>query len=379
MGGRWVWCFRRVLPLVLAAALAFGMTPSAGASLHSRLQRVREKVKTLAHDVEVQERVVARVQDRLALLDRQIDRVTKEAARVRRHIRPLRRRVAEVRARLDTLQSTLDELARSAYMRQAGGDLGTLLMLAFDADSTMDIFDGIELAAHVSEPIAITAQKVDATKAEFERKLEPLQALRSRQLSLLARLDGQRRQKRDLAAEHEKALRRLNRSRAEILEIMRTLQLKWQLSLFPIIGSAFQGGAHTSYGRWAVLFLHTIGAPVCHSNEVVLVAWQLSEFTQAAWNPLATTTPMPGSSRFNDAGVRNFVSLAQGLEATKLTLYNGASGYGAILADLNACAAPITTARAVNASAWCHGCANGQYVVNNVGKVEANFDLYSRF
>ena len=149
--------------------------------------------------------------------------------------------------------------------------------------------------------------------------------------------------------------------------------------MFPVIGTAFQGGAHTSYGRWSVLFLRSIAAPVCHSNEVLLIAWQLSEFTQAAWNPLATTTRMTGSTDANSVGVQNFVSLAQGLEATRLTLNNGASGYGAILANLHACSAAITTARAVNASAWCHDCAGGQYVVNNIGKVEASFFLYGSF
>jgi hypothetical protein len=108
-----------------------------------------------------------------------------------------------------------------------------------------------------------------------------------------------------------------------------------------------------------------------------MVAWQTAEYTQARWNPLATTYPMPGSTVFNSAGVRNYASLSQGLEATRLTLRSAGYGYGAILSDLAASADPLTTAQAINASSWCHGCANGRYVVGLVPAVEAYYSRYA--
>jgi hypothetical protein len=37
----------------------------------------------------------------------------------------------------------------------------------------------------------------------------------------------------------------------------------------------------------------------------------------------------------------------------------------------------MTTARAINASSWCRGCAAGTYVTGNIAKVEANFKVYA--
>jgi hypothetical protein len=112
---------------------------------------------------------------------------------------------------------------------------------------------------------------------------------------------------------------------------------------------------------------------------VALVSWQVAEFTQAAWNPLATTYPMHGSTRYNGSGVRNYISLGQGLDATRLTIRGGMSsyGYGRIVSSLSACADAMTTARAINASAWCRGCAGGTYVTGMVPKVEADYSTYA--
>ena len=94
---------------------------------------------------------------------------------------------------------------------------------------------------------------------------------------------------------------------------------------------------------------------------MVVVAWQANEFTQARWNPLATTHRMAGSTSFNDVGVQNYVSLTQGLRASAETLTGGATsfGYRAILDALGRCDDAMTTAEAIRASAWCRGCSNG--------------------
>src|SRR5207302_678081 len=74
------------------------------------------------------------------------------------------------------------------------------------------------------------------------------------------------------------------------------------------------------YGVWAAAFLNKIGAPTCFDNLVTMVAWQVQEGTTANWNPLATTYPMDGASNFNSVGVKNYVSMDQGLEAWWRTL-----------------------------------------------------------
>ena len=122
-----------------------------------------------------------------------------------------------------------------------------------------------------------------------------------------------------------------------------------------------------------------MGAPRCHANLVVTIAWQAQEGTQAAWNPLATTHRMTGSTDFNDVGVQNYGSLEQGLRATQETIENGWSdyGYGAIIRSMKDCAGPLDTAAAIAASRWCAGCANGQYVIGIVPAVQESFETYA--
>ena len=120
-------------------------------------------------------------------------------------------------------------------------------------------------------------------------------------------------------------------------------------------------------------------APGCRDNRVVVVAWQVQEFTQASWNPLATTHRMDGSTSFNSVGVQNYVSLEQGLQATKETIDHGwdVYGYGAIVRSLRACAPALATADAIAASSWCPGCLGGNYVVGVVPKVDADLETYA--
>ena len=82
---------------------------------------------------------------------------------------------------------------------------------------------------------------------------------------------------------------------------------------------------------------------------------------------------MPGASAFNSVGVRNYVSLAQGIEAIVFTLEAPNHGYETILSDLRASADPMVTAGAINASDWCRGCAGGAYVLAVVPKVIAAY------
>ena len=178
----------------------------------------------------------------------------------------------------------------------------------------------------------------------------------------------------------QRLMQRLQAERAQAVTLIAALQSTQRDSALLSLAAAVQGTDAVTYGDWATLLLDDLGAPTCQNNLTAIVAWQAAEFTQAGWNPLATTYAMPGDGAFNPAGVRNFASLSQGLQATVLTLRTGSVSYGYdwIMYRLNQCAAPAVTADAINASMWCHGCSGGSYVTGLVPQVEANYDLYAR-
>jgi hypothetical protein len=133
-------------------------------------------------------------------------------------------------------------------------------------------------------------------------------------------------------------------------------------------------GQPVTYGAWAGAFLARIGAPACDENVTLVITWETAESTEAVFNPLATTHAMDGATEFNTAGVKNYASLQQGLDASRDTLEQGTGsyGYGAILDALRACATAETTAAAINASAWCRGCAGGTYITGLLPIVRAD-------
>jgi hypothetical protein len=105
------------------------------------------------------------------------------------------------------------------------------------------------------------------------------------------------------------------------------------------------------------------------------VTWETAESTTAAFNPLATTRDMPGATDMNSVGVKDFVSLRQGLDASRDTLLLGAESYAydAIVDSLRGCRSAEVTARAINASAWCRGCVGGAYITGLLPLVRASY------
>ena len=136
---------------------------------------------------------------------------------------------------------------------------------------------------------------------------------------------------------------------------------------------------HVSYVRWAELLLTELQVPRCRNNRVAVLAWQANENTQAIFNPLATTFGMDDAWNFNAVGVKNYVSLGQGLDASLLTLERGRDlyGYDRIFRTLGRCAPPMRIADAIRDSKWCFGCSNGKYVVGVIPSVEADYDAYA--
>ncbi|MCU1427948.1 MAG: hypothetical protein JWL83_1948 [Actinomycetia bacterium] len=110
------------------------------------------------------------------------------------------------------------------------------------------------------------------------------------------------------------------------------------------------GAATTDREKWAQDFLTRLGMPVSTENVKVMVAWQQAEGTSARFNPLATTQDMPGATRFNSVGVRNFATYEDGLAANIKVINNGR--YGNILAALKAGNSATAVAQAIQNSPW---------------------------
>lgn len=96
----------------------------------------------------------------------------------------------------------------------------------------------------------------------------------------------------------------------------------------------------TSETAWITAFLTSIGAPSTQANINSISSWIAHESvypgngqnTGGLYNPLNTTLAESGASNYNSVGVKNYVSEAQGLEATVATILGG--DYSDIVAAL---------------------------------------------
>lgn len=101
--------------------------------------------------------------------------------------------------------------------------------------------------------------------------------------------------------------------------------------------------------------LSAIGAPQTQANINSMSAWIQHETPWppvAKFNPMNTTLPMPGSTCFNSVCVRNYVSWAQGIEATARTLLGG---YSCIVSQFRAGLGVCGTRCSADFSKWSGG------------------------
>lgn len=369
----------RLAAAVLAFALVVAIAPGASASLQSRLSAAKHRLDGLAARIKTEEAKALTLQDQLTALNARIAAATRREGRITDEIATTRAEIETARAQEAALQAKFDAVVRTMFMEEPGGVQAAFLDSVLSSTSIADLSDRVAFASAVAQGDLDLANQVANAKARLVRQAADQNHLLSRQARLLAGLDEEQTAKAQAITAERQALANLDRTKTQILDLVVRLRKRLKAQELAGIAGAFQGADHITYGAWARLFLKTMGVSSCHSNMVVLVAWQLAEFTQAAWNPLATTYPMPGSTVFNSSNVRNYPSLAEGLQATRNTIVNGSSsfGYGAIVSTLSQCSDPMTTARAINASAWCRGCAGGAYVTGDVPKVEANYRVYA--
>ncbi len=69
--------------------------------------------------------------------------------------------------------------------------------------------------------------------------------------------------------------------------------------------------------------LKKLDAPETEGNLIWLKAWRQAEGGKATWNPLNSIQPMNNATNYNDNGVKNYKTEADGLDATYKTITNG--------------------------------------------------------
>jgi peptidoglycan hydrolase CwlO-like protein len=354
---------RRFAAAMLSFAILAVATTSAAAQ--PPIETARRHAAALGLQVGDARAAAAALQARILALSSDVANARRMLDRLQGRLVNAQRGRAAAQAELDAIQSRLNDRARQAFITLGPAASAVYLL---GADSLTDLLDRSVMLDSVQQADATLAGDVHAQIARLASAQDSLEQTTRVRGRLLARIESRRAQMLNAFAAQQAALEQLvGRQRSAIHDVT---QLERQI--------AREAGA-LPFGGWAARFLQHIGAPTCRDNLVVVMAWQANEFTQARWNPLATTHLMKRSTGFNVVGVQNYVSLTQGIRASVQTLAGGALsfGYGAILDDLHACAGAMTTAAAIRASAWCRDCSNGGYVTELVPIVEQYFDRYT--
>lgn len=291
----------------------------------------------------------------------------------RRRLAATEERITENEARLRALRDLADKATADAYMRGPTYHLSALL----DADSMADVVDVISFSNAIARRNAELSEQVlrAGDVLAKERRLEA--QLEKQGRAALARFTEEQAVLAKTFADTQVRLADLAGKRARLGALLLRLRNQLRAEELAAAYAAANGGTPLSFGRWAETFLSHLHFPVARNNLIVMVAWQAAEWTDARWNPLATTWRMPGSTDFNSSRVQNYSSLRQGLEATTKTLRRAGYGYEAILAGLARNAEPMETARAINESRWCRGCTDGQYVIGLIDAVTRYYERYA--
>jgi hypothetical protein len=375
---------RRVAAFAAALAVLSSLCASApvSATPFDRLERAREEVAGLASQIDAQVDELATARESLAALDARIAKASRRMGRLQGVRRDVQEALARAEERYAAAQALLGATVSQAFMDAGVGsaDVG-VLGAVLGSSSVGELGDRVMYASAAGEAAVRLAGDAGLLRDDLAARSAALDALVSTRAAAVDELEQLRADRELAAADEAAAAAALDAARDEAVATVTRLEDRLfgatDLDL-SALADALQGEHHVPYGRWAELFLGMFDAPTCRDNMVVVVAWQAAESTQAAWNPLATTHRMEGSTDFNSVGVQNFVSLEQGLLGTKETIENGwdVYRYGAIVRSLQECADAMETALAVNASSWCHGCVNGQYVLNVVPRVDADLETY---
>jgi len=355
----------RTLSLTLVCALTTSLLFAAPASAGG-LEEARSRLAAL-------ERQIAREQSAIDAAHVQLDALAAKIADLQAthgetQVRLLstERLLADANLRYRELRDRLNAVAVTAFQ---WGPMAPFAV-ALGAASLGDLADRLQYFDSIASANVETADAVAAHAAQLASIRAGLSTLSRQQARLELTLRTSRAELETALLVQNDQLAQLSDARTEAAALVRRLGITADPNVT---------GAGVSFGRWAELLLSRLGAPICQDNLIAVVAWESAEGTAAAYNPLATTHDFPGATDFNSVGVKNYPSLGDGIQATIDTMVLGSPtyGYGAVLASLSTCAAAESTGAAINASAWCRGCAGGMYVVNVVPLVRADYERFA--
>lgn len=347
--------------LVLAGCVAV----ASAAVAQPPVENARQRAELLGRQVVDARASVSDLQRRILSLASDVTAARRSLDRFQGRLVEAEHDLARARVEAEALQARLNERARQAFMTLGPGASAAYLL---EADSFADLMDRTVMPDSVQRADASLGAEFATEATRLAAQQGALEQATQHRRSLLARIESNQTDLLRAFAAQQAALEEIAGQRRDVVRHVHAIERR----------IARRSGA-LPFGDWAGRFLRYLDAPTCRDNLVVVMAWQANEFTQARWNPLATTHRMKRSASFNEVGVQDYVSLTQGLRASAETLTGGAAsyGYGAILDALGRCADAVTTAEAIRASAWCRGCSNGGYVVELVPIVEQYFDRYT--
>ncbi len=344
----------------------------AAAQTYNDLSAAQKKVNDLEAKIEREQASVRSLQGELRTLSATVGAEQSDLDGVRADLGRTNTEIKDTKEHLQKLRDEIKLRARTAYKE---GPLQLFNIIV--GSQTMGEF--IQRAAYAAR-IAKRDQRVVLETRVAESKLRDIQqqqaALEREQTTKVRTLRSRQDALTDTFARQQAVLAELAHSRAEAIQLVAALASKLGSGLAGLRRVAGQGMT-ISYGEWAAAFLVAIGAQTSRANLVATVAWEASEGTDATWNPLATTYDMPGATTYNSSGVKNYISKGQGIDATVGTLKVSGHGYDAILASLVRGAPAMESAKAINRSDWCRGCAGGTYVTGYVPAVERYYDRYA--
>ncbi len=349
--------------IVVAAVLALaGSVPAASASTPSTTTQLRTastRLADLERRIAAEDAAIAVSQARLLSLAARLHAARSRFDTVEQRLAQTRWTFAQTQEEFEAIRARLDARAVSAYMTGPASGLEIVL----ESTSPSDLAVRMQFLDSLATSDGALSKEVDAAAAQLAGMQAEQSDLLATQASAVVSLNRDQTQLAATFAAQQSDLADLSAARAQLSRVAAGLRARR-------FASALGGSGSVSYVTWAGALLGALGDDVCRNDLVVVVAWETAERTAAAWNPLATTYGMPGDSRFNSSGVRNFRSMGQGIQATILTLRTASHGYEAILSDLAGWADPMITAQVINASAWCRGCAGGAYVVDLIAVVD---------
>ncbi|MDP9185495.1 MAG: hypothetical protein M3O29_07505 [Actinomycetota bacterium] len=370
----------RALAVCLAAASVMAGMATSRATTSDRLDQARADLRALSDKVAAQSAAVDDARARAAAAAVRAEQASQALIPLSVHRVEIARRLDEVNAALAAARESLNEAVVSTFLESPGTTPAVNTLAAILGSQSLEqLQDQIAFGDAVTRERDAAINEVAALQQRLTNRGATLDALIAAAREVRTRRDDALAEQQAALGQEQQALEELDGARADVVDLIEKLQERLAPQDVAAVATAFQGEQHVSYGDWATAFLRVVGAPTCHANLVVTIAWQVQEGTQAAWNPLATTHRMDGSTDFNDVGVQNFLSLEQGLQATQETIEHGWDiyGYGAIIRSMRDCSGPFDTAAAIAASRWCYGCVGGRYVIGIVPSVQASFDAYA--